>query len=231
MRWHTRGGVPHGGRPAPARGRDQDRDVTTRILEWECGTEPLGRVVVALGVFDGVHLGHQALVRDSIALAAERGVQCAVLTFDRDPDQVVSPDTAMPQLLTLDEKLAYLSEVGPDVVVVVGFCRHIADTAPDRFVTDVLMDACAPVEVVVGRDFRYGRHASGGVRSLAESGETHGFGVVAHELIEVGGAPVTSTRIRGLVAAGEVEEAAELLGRYHRVRGSVWRGRGMGAEL
>lgn len=205
--------------------------MSTWVMDWEYGMEPLGPAVVAVGVFDGVHVGHQALVRDAIVTAREMGVQAVVLTFDRDPDIVVSPDTAAPQLLTLKEKIAFLTELAPDAVVVVGFCRRLADTAPDRFVTDVLMESCKPVAVVVGRDFRYGRYASGDVAALSRSGETHGFEVRAHDLVVVEGAPVTSTRIRGLIAAGDVAAAARLLGRPHRVRGSVWRGRGLGAEL
>ena len=103
--------------------------------------------------------------------------------------------------------------------------------APDRFVSDVLADALQPVEVLVGRDFRFGRFASGTVETLERYGREHGFSVVAHDLVCVDGEPVTSTRIRTLVAEGDVTGANRLLGRPHRVHGTVGRGRALGRDL
>lgn len=205
--------------------------MSARVVEWEAGTASQGRAVVAVGVFDGVHIGHQALVRDTVERARAEGALAAVLTFDRDPDQVVTPDAAAAQLLTVEDKVRFLSELGPDVVLVVSFCRRMAETAPDRFVTDVLMEAFAPIAVAVGCDFRFGRYASGDVHTLERAGRAHGFEVVPHDLVEAGGAPVTSTRIRGLVSSGEVAAAARLLGRRHRVTGLVHHGRGEGGTL
>ena len=205
--------------------------MTTRIVEWAPSSADLGRAVAAVGVFDGVHIGHQALVGLALERAAALGVTGLVVTFDRDPDQVVTPDSAAPQLLTLEDKLDFLSELGPHAILVVPFCRKIADTAPDRFISDVLLDAFDPVEIVVGVDFRFGCKASGTVDTLKGFGAHHAFQVRASELVEAAGGPVTSTRIRGLIADGEVGEAARLLGRPHRVRGRVARGRSMGRGL
>jgi riboflavin kinase/FMN adenylyltransferase len=201
------------------------------IQLWSEGMPPLGRAVAALGVFDGVHIGHQDLVRDAVQLARTRGVEAVVVTFDRDPDQVVGPTTAAPQLLGLDDKLEALSELGADTILVMPFTAELAATAPLVFLDEVLLEAMTPEAVVVGYDFRFGHRAEGDVDTLVRYGAEHGFTVVAHELVRVGDEPVSSTRIRQMVAAGAVEDAARLLGRPHRVRGDVVRGRGVGAEL
>jgi riboflavin kinase/FMN adenylyltransferase len=187
--------------------------------------------VAALGVFDGVHLGHQALVRDAVAMARSSDASSVVVTFDRDPDQVVAPRSAAPQLLDLDSKLSLLSDLGPDVIAVFPFTRELAATAPLVFLDEVLMDAMTPVSVVVGYDFRFGHRAHGDTDALVRYGSAHGFTVVAHELVEADGAPISSTRIRALVALGDVAGAARLLGRPHRVRGMVHHGRGEGAAI
>jgi riboflavin kinase/FMN adenylyltransferase len=190
-----------------------------------------GRAVAALGVFDGVHLGHQALIRDTVALARARNAVSVVITFDRDPDQVVAPATAAPQLLDLDQKLTLLSGLGPDVVAVMPFNAELARTPPLVFLDEVLLDAMEPVSVLVGCDFRFGHRAEGDVDALARYGADRGFSVVPRELVTMGGAPITSTRIRALVAAGDVSGAALLLGRHHRVRGTVHHGRGAGTGI
>jgi riboflavin kinase/FMN adenylyltransferase len=192
---------------------------------------PLGRAVAAVGVFDGVHVGHQALVRDAVALARSSGVASVVITFDRDPDQVVSPLSASPQLLDLDQKLSLLSELGPDAIAVMPFTPALAATPPLVFLDEVLLDAITPTSVVVGYDFRFGHRAEGDVDALVRYGADHGFTVVAHNLVSADGEPITSTRVRALVGAGDVEAAARLLGRSHRVRGTVHHGRGAGAGI
>lgn len=203
----------------------------TRISVWNAGAPRLGASVAAVGVFDGVHLGHQALVHDAVLLARTDGVASVIVTFDRDPDQVVSPAAAAPQLLDLDQKLSFLSGLGPDAVTVVPFTAALANTAPLVFLDEVLVDAMDPVTVVVGHDFRFGHRAEGDVGTLVRYGADHGFTVVAHELVCADGLPITSTRIRSLVSDGDVRAAARLLGRPHRVRGTVRRGRGAGAKL
>lgn len=205
--------------------------MTARVVTFEPAMLPLGPAVAAIGVFDGVHLGHQALVRTCRERAAEQGVYALVLTFDRDPDRVVAPDRAAPQLQELDDKVEALAALGADLIVVVPFDARIAAMDPTRFIDDVLLVACTPVAVVVGQDFRFGRAASGDVDALAALGAQRSFSVEPQPLVHADGAPVTSTRIRSLVAAGDVAAAARLLGRPHRVRGSVTRGRGVGARL
>lgn len=205
--------------------------MSARVVRWEPGAEPLGRAVVAIGVFDGVHLGHRDILAHAVERGSAEGLLSVGVTFDRDPDQVVTPDSAAPQLLTLEDKVAVLADLGLDAVLVIGFTEELAQTPPDGFVTGVLLAAVDPSAVVVGRDFRFGRDASGDVETLRSLGDRHGFEVIAYELVRIGGEPVTSTRVRVLVAQGDVAGAARLLGRAHRVRGSVRRGRGVGAGL
>lgn len=203
----------------------------TRIVEWHRGLPRTGPAVISVGVFDGVHLGHQALIRDAVALAGERGALAAAVTFDRDPDRVVDPAHAAPQLLELDDKLELIGGLGPDVVLVVPFTQEVAALSPDAFCDGLLLAAFAPEAVVVGHDFRFGRGAAGDLHVLETFGRAHRFDVVGHPLVRVDGAPVTSTRIRGLIAAGEVADAARFLGRPHRLRGVVVGGRGEGRRL
>lgn len=203
----------------------------TRVVTFEPGIRSLGPAVVAIGVFDGVHLGHQALVSDAVAMAKDAGVSSVVLTFDRDPDRVVIPDRAAPQLLELEDKVRWLSDLRPDAVLIVPFDRSLAAMTPEVFIAEVLLKAMDPVTVAVGHDFCFGTAASGNVDTLSSAGLVHGFKVHAHELLHVGGGPVTSTRIRRLLAEGDVRSAADLLGRRHFVSGAVVHGRGEGHAL
>lgn len=205
--------------------------MTTGVVTFEQGMLPLGPAVAAIGVFDGVHIGHQALVRACRERASSEGVSSIVITFDRDPDRVVAPDRAAPQLQELADKLAALADLGVDSVVVVPFDAGVAAMTPERFVDEVLLTACTPVAVFVGQDFRFGRAATGDVAALRELGQTRSFAVEPQPLVHAQGAPVTSTRIRTLIASGDVAGAARLLGRPHRVRGTVEHGRGIGARL
>ena len=161
----------------------------------------LGSAVVAIGVFDGVHLGHQALLADTVADARAHGVEAVAVTFDRDPDQVVSPATAAPQLLTLGDKLGFMAATGVDAILVIPFTHELAEMCPEEFLDAVLLHAVRPLAVHVGGDFRFGCRATGDVGALQRSGAEHGFEVSPHELVASGGLPVTSSRIRSLVAA------------------------------
>lgn len=204
----------------------------TRTVTWTReGVAALGRATVAIGVFDGVHLGHQALIRDTVEQAREAGVDSVVVTFDCDPDRVVSPATAAPQLLDLEDKLAFIAEQGPSAILVVPFDAAVAAMTPESFVHEVLLASVRPVAALVGYDFRFGRAAQGDVAALESLGSENGFVVIAHDLVMADGAPVTSTRVRAAVAAGEVAVASALLGRPHRLRGCVVRGRGAGTGL
>ncbi len=190
--------------------------------------------VVTIGAYDGVHLGHQYVVGQVRALAAALGVATAVVTFDRHPATVVRPGSA-PKLLTdLDQKLELLAAAGVDCCLVVRFDHARSEETAEDFVTTVLADQLHARAVVVGKDFHFGHARQGDVALLRRMGAERGFDV--HGLDLVGrdgdvGPPVSSTRIRQLLAQGAVEAAAGMLGRDHEVRGQVERGDGRGREL
>jgi riboflavin kinase/FMN adenylyltransferase len=183
---------------------------------------------VTIGAYDGVHLGHRALLRDLSERAAAEGLSTVVVTFDRHPASVVRPDSAPKQLTSLEQKLELLAECGIDRTLVVPFDEVRADETAEEFVSEVLVDELGARLVVVGEDFHFGHGRKGNVELLRRLGADHGFEVVGVGLTDDGSEPVSSTRIRALIAAGDVAGAALLLGRPHEVRGPVVRGDGRG---
>jgi len=188
---------------------------------------------VSIGAYDGVHLGHRALLRDLSARAEAAGLSTVVVTFDRHPAGVVRPESAPLQLTDLEQKLELLAACGVERTYVVAFDRARADETAEDFVTEVLVDELDARLVVVGEDFHFGHGRTGNVALLTELGRRYGFEVVGARLTGDGTAsgpsvPVSSTRIRTLVAEGDVVGAAALLGRPHEVRGPVVRGDGRG---
>jgi len=205
--------------------------VTSRSVVWTPGMPKLASAVVAIGVFDGVHVGHQELLSDTVRDAQRRGVAAVAVTFDRDPDQVIAPASAAPQLLTLEDKIESLIGCGIWTVLVVPFTAEMARKSPEEFLDEVLGASIDVVSIHVGRDFRFGARASGDVDALYVWGVEHNVEIVAHTLVTVRSHPVSSTRIRGLVSLNDVVGAEALLGRPVRLRGVVVRGRGEGAQL
>jgi riboflavin kinase / FMN adenylyltransferase len=199
---------------------------------------------VTIGAYDGVHLGHRALLRELSTLAAAEGLSTVVVTFDRHPAGVVRPESAPPQLTDLEQKLELLAACGIDRTLVIEFDRARADESAEDFVKEVLVDTLGARLVVVGEDFHFGHGRKGNVALLTELGRDYGFTVIGARLTGSGeplsgeplsgeprsGEPVavSSTRIRSLVAAGDVVGAAKLLGRPHEVRGVVVHGDGRG---
>jgi riboflavin kinase/FMN adenylyltransferase len=185
---------------------------------------------VTIGAYDGVHLGHRALLADLVARAGAADLSPVVVTFDRHPASVVRPESAPPLLTDLDQKLELLAECGIERTLVVPFNRAQADESAEDFVREVLVETLEAKLVVVGEDFHFGHRRRGNVALLRELGQEHGFEVVGVRLTGEDLAPVSSTRIRSLVAAGDVVGAAALLGRPHEVRGLVVHGDGRGAS-
>jgi len=183
---------------------------------------------VTIGAYDGVHLGHRALLRDLCDRAAAAGLSTVVVTFDRHPASVVRPESAPKQLTGLEQKLELLSECGIDRTLVLPFDESRAEESAEDFVEEVLVDELSARLVVVGEDFHFGHGRRGNVALLSELGARHGFDVVGVGLTGDATEPVSSTRIRTLLAQGDVEDAARLLGRPHEVRGPVVRGDGRG---
>lgn len=183
---------------------------------------------VSIGAYDGVHLGHRALLRDLSARADAAGLSTVVVTFDRHPAGVVRPESAPLQLTDLEQKLELLAACGVDRTVVIPFDLARAEETAGDFVKQELVDGLGTRLVVVGEDFHFGHGRQGNVALLTELGRTYGFEVVGARLTGDGTDAVSSTRIRTLVAEGDVVGAAALLGRPHEVRGPVVRGDGRG---
>ncbi len=185
---------------------------------------------VTIGAYDGVHLGHRALLRDLSARADAAGLATVVVTFDRHPAAVVRPESAPKQLTGLEQKLELLAECAIDRTVVIPFDLARAEESAEDFVKEVLVDQLSARLVVVGEDFHFGHGRRGNVELLRRLGAGYGFEVVGVGLTGdgAGNQAVSSTRIRALLAEGDVAEAAQLLGRPHEVRGPVVRGDGRG---
>ena len=188
---------------------------------------PSGPHVVTIGNFDGVHRGHQYLLKQVVDRATD-GARSLALTFDPLPAEVLRPDRAPKRLTTTDDRLTFMAETGLDVIAVVPFTRDFAALEAREFV-EQLVDAAHPVHFVVGADFRFGHDRTGSADLLRELGPEYGFAVTVVE--RIGGEEISSTRIRQLLAEGDVKAAAELLGRWHTLTGRVESGAGRGRNL
>jgi riboflavin kinase / FMN adenylyltransferase len=192
--------------------------------------EPAARTV-AMGSFDGVHLGHRRVIEAAIAAAAERGTRSSVVTFEPHPMVVLRPELAPRELSTPRRRAQLVAELGPDELIVIRFDHAFSQIEHDQFAERVLHDALDARLVIVGRNYRYGHRAQGSIETLAASGQRLGFDVQPAPLLELDGAPISSWGGRGLVLAGEIEHAARLLGRAPWMEGTVVRGDGRGREL
>jgi riboflavin kinase/FMN adenylyltransferase len=181
----------------------------------------LGPTVVTVGMFDGVHRGHRALLDRVVAEAADRGVPAAAVTFDRHPLAVLRPGVEPPLLTTLARKVDLLGDAGMNVVLVLEFTKELSEVGAEAFAAEVLFDGLAATAVVVGENFRFGHKAAGDPALLAELGRTRGIDVVAVPLHSDGDEVVSSTRVRAELAAGDVTAAAAALGRPYLLEGVV----------
>jgi len=186
---------------------------------------------VTIGNFDGVHVGHRAVLEHAVAISRESDLELAVLTFEPHPAELFRPGEVVQRLAEPERKVELLSECGVDLVLAQKFDEQFAGLSAERFAGDVLVKALRARLVIVGENFRFGRERAGDVARLAELGDKLGFEVRSEPLVGVAGAGVSSSRIRELLAEGDVAAAAELLGRLHEVSGVVVRGKGEGHEL
>jgi riboflavin kinase / FMN adenylyltransferase len=187
--------------------------------------------VVTIGNFDGVHRGHQVLLRRAVDAARDRGVRSVAVTFDPHPAAVLRPGSEPLALQTLEDRVTALHETGVDVALVLPFSTELASLGPHVFLEKVLVNRLEAVKVIVGTNFRFGHKAAGNVVTLNEAGAVYGFEIEAVTLLDVDGRPISSSEIRGRLAVGDVEWAASALGRPHRVRGPVVQGDGRGRTI
>lgn len=183
-----------------------------------------GRSVVTIGVFDGVHRGHQQIIGHAVKRAAERGLRSVVVTFDPHPSEVVRPGSHPTVLSEQERKAELIERLGVDVLCVLPFTPEFSRLSAEAFVHDVLVEHLHAALVVVGENFRFGHKAAGDVALLSRLGRTFGFAVEGAPLVSDDDTVFSSTYIRACVAAGDVGAATAALGRPHRIDGVVVRG-------
>ncbi len=195
---------------------------------------------VTIGAFDGLHLGHRALIGEIRSKAQIMGLSCVVITFDKHPASIVRPDSAPKLLTSLDSKIRLIESTGVDILYIIKFDEQRANQKPREFIVSELVERLRVKLVVVGSDFHFGKGREGNLELLGEIGRKYGFGLEALDLIPAGTSnalgveeqteSISSTRIRRLISDGNVEAASALLGRDHQVEGRVIHGDGIGGS-
>ena len=182
--------------------------------------------VVAIGIFDGVHAGHQQI----IATAKHQG-DVTVMTFDPHPTSVIAPERTPTQLVNIKDRIELLNQAGATAVEVVNFNKDFSQLSPDQFIEDVLIGRFSAEHVVIGENFNFGFKAQGTPKYLTEVGPKYGFGVSIVKLHEDRGSTISSSRIRNLIIDGQIERANELLTRNFYLKGPVVHGEKRGREI
>jgi riboflavin kinase/FMN adenylyltransferase len=203
-----------------------------KVIHTTAGLDNGSRPVsLAIGVFDGVHLGHQQVIRQAAAEAASRGGVSAVITFDRHPNAVVAPARVPPLIYPLSKKLRVLASLGPDAACVIHFDKAFSEISGEEFIRGVARDCGKIRSISVGETFAFGCRRSGNVALLQALGRELEFAV--HPLGEISwqGEPVSSTRVREAVREGEFDSAGQMLGRPYALCGQVSKGAGLGHQL
>lgn len=198
-----------------------------RIEEIE---RPFPYACVTIGNFDGVHLGHQQLFATVVRKAKAHGGASVVITFDPHPLQVLLP-SGIKLISTCQHKVELIAAAKLDALLIIPFTKEFAKTSAEDFVSELLLRRLGVKELVVGYDYAFGKGRSGNIEFLRRKGEEHGFPVTVVDAYTIGDTVVSSTKIRELVQAGEMELAAELLGRSYQIRGTVQVGKQRGGKV
>ncbi|MCX8528624.1 MAG: bifunctional riboflavin kinase/FAD synthetase [Rhodoluna sp.] len=186
---------------------------------------------VTIGKFDGVHLGHQALLADLIEISEEHGIASVVVTFDRHPDALLNPDALKQAITGPIQKQFLIREAGADALLTLTFDEALANLSPEEFVKKVLVDGLKARWVLVGADFRFGSKGSGNVDALIALGQKFGFRVTVVQPVVVDGEVVSTTLVREVLDRGDIAKAAELLGRPHLTTGIIEHGLKIGRTI
>jgi riboflavin kinase/FMN adenylyltransferase len=187
--------------------------------------------VISVGNFDGLHIGHQKIIRAVVSGARTEKAIATIITFDPHPLKVLRPDAAPPLIMTIKQRVAGFAECGLDAALVMRFDRALADLSAEEFVRSVLVETVRAKRILVGANFRFGYQQAGNVDLLTRLGKEHGFDVEIMAAAEVGGRAVSSTEIRRAVAEGKVYEACELLGHPFALTGMIRAGAGRGSKI
>lgn len=188
-------------------------------------------IVLTIGSFDGVHLGHRRILDEVIKQARRTGGVPAVLTLDPHPRQFFAPEHAPPILTTMEKKASLLEGYGVEVLFVLQFDASVATTDPVAFIDEILLGKCGAKTLVVGHDFRFGKGAAGDYEMLVDLAPGRGFSVTQAPALLIDGERVSSTSIRERLLLGDLEGVAKFLGRRYAIVGEVEHGRGIGTEL
>ncbi len=189
-----------------------------------------GPCALAIGNFDGVHIGHRKLIREAVEFASERGITPAVLTFDPHPTAVVAPDRIPVMICTMEQRLRLLGEAGAEKIFVLAFTPEVAHESPEEFVSELLVNRLQIRGVFVGEEFRFGHKQSGTPEVLAKLASKYNFSARFVRPVTYRGEIVSSSAIRQYLAAGDVSRAARLLGRCYALEDEVVKGQGIGSK-
>lgn len=192
--------------------------------------EDFAETAVAIGKFDGIHLGHQQLFHELIHFSEEAGLAAAVLTFDRHPDAFLKPGTEPDAIIGPIQKARILEVIGADALITLRFDQELANLTPEQFVLNHLIPMKAKL-VLVGQGFRFGHKGSGSIVELRELGQRYGFTAKEIPTVVFGELPVSSTEIRKAITAGNIKVANIMLGRNHQTEGLVEHGRKIGRQI
>jgi len=204
-----------------------------RIVPSYAGLSPEDRpgAAAAIGNFDGVHRGHQAVIAAAREASLRTGAPLGVVTFEPHPREVFAPGAPPFRLMNAEARAHRLEKLGVDILYEIPFDLGLAGLSPEAFVDDVIVRGLGLSHVVVGADFCFGKARAGTAETLRSMGARRGFGTTVAPLLEFDGLEVSSTRIRDALAQGRPRDAAEMLGHYHRIEGEVIRGDQRGRDL
>src|SRR6266478_2503343 len=203
-----------------------------KIIRAASELKPDGRkVCLAIGFFDGVHLGHQQIIRQTIADAAQHEAIALVVTFDRHPNSVVAPDRVPPLIYSLSQKLRVIGSLAADALLLIHFDRPFSEQPGETFVRGLARDLGQLQSLCVGSDFAFGHKRSGNVNLLKTLGEELHFTVHGMAAVSLDGKAVSSTRIREAIRAGDLDAASQMLGRAYSLSGAVIKGDQLGRKL
>nr|WP_256477962.1 bifunctional riboflavin kinase/FAD synthetase [Corynebacterium stercoris] len=186
--------------------------------------------VVTIGVFDGVHRGHQLLISKAVDTARELGLPCVVMTFDPHPRTIFAPDSAPAELTPLAERARHIAALGVDTLLVIDFREELAGDSPEQYFSEVLVDRLGARHVLVGENFTFGKDAAGTSETMAQLGERYGVDVTIVGLLGDGGVRICSTAIRDQLAGGNIDVATDYMGRPFSVISTIERGAGRGGR-
>lgn len=188
-------------------------------------------VCLAIGVFDGVHLGHQQIIRQTIADARQHDALAVVITFDRHPNAVVAPDRVPPQIFSRSQKMRAISALGTDAMLEIHFDQAFSEQSGEAFIRGLVFGGGRIKSICVGADFVFGHKRSGNVELLRRLGQEMAFQVHGMAAVALDGQPVSSTRIREMIRAGNFDAAGQMLGRSYAICGNVVRGDQIGHKI